>query len=93
MSKVSIETDDLKALFDLVAQSMDFGSGFLDGEDVVLLRKIAEMIGVDPIAGTPSTHASQYPHVFQGPGSQFDLRCSHCVRPEDDPIHVAPATA
>jgi hypothetical protein len=56
------EIDDqvLRALFDVAVSSMDFGSGFLDDEEVVSLRRAAEIIGVDPMAATPDNFKCKY---------------------------------
>lgn len=53
-------------LFDALANSMDFGSGFLDTEEVEALRGLAVAIGVDPATGTPLEFQRDYPHVFEG---------------------------
>lgn len=60
----TINTEDAKALFDLATGSMDFGSGFLDHEEVEILRRVAVKLGLDPMDGTPSNFRSQYPHEF-----------------------------
>jgi hypothetical protein len=61
-----VPTNDLKALFDIAVESMDFSSGFLDDDEVAVLRRIAVSIGVDPMLGTPSNYVKKYPHVFVG---------------------------
>lgn len=65
MSKVEIEMEELKQLFDLIVGSLDFGSGFLDNDDVVLLRKLATVLGVNPMVATPYTDRKTYPHAFE----------------------------
>ena len=40
-------------VFDIATESMDFGSGFLDEEEVLALRALAEALGVDPLLATP----------------------------------------
>jgi hypothetical protein len=52
-------------LFDALAQSMDFGSGFLDTEEAEALRGLAVAIGVDPLKGTPDTFVKYHPHPFK----------------------------
>jgi hypothetical protein len=64
MTKVRIELEDLKALFDVAVNSMDFGSGFLDTDEVNMLRRVAVVIGVDPMAGTPPEFSKRIPHNF-----------------------------
>jgi hypothetical protein len=44
---------------------MDFGSGFLDTNEVEALRALAVTLGVDPIEGTPPEFVKHYPHPFE----------------------------
>lgn len=60
-----IPTEDLRALFDIAVGSLNFTSGFLDSEETEVLRRVAVAIGVDPMVGTPSEFATQYPHAFR----------------------------
>lgn len=59
-----LSIEEVKHLFDLVVGSLNFGSGFLDSDDVILLRRVAILIGVDPAVATPETFHGQYPHEF-----------------------------
>lgn len=81
--KVELPFEDARALFDMVCNSMDFGSGFLETNDVTVMRRLAVIIGVDPTLGTPRAFATQYPHAYQS----TKMNCGHCRRIEDDPIH------
>jgi hypothetical protein len=99
---VKIEVEKLKMLFDLIVQSMDFGSGFLDHEDVTLLREIAVIIGVDPMEGTPSEMVARIVHPFKRrdypAGYHFDPSryyewCRWCGKRHDDPIHARDGVA
>ncbi|MDG4792712.1 hypothetical protein [Micromonospora sp. WMMD1082] len=60
-----VGTEDLRILFDAVCNSLDFGSGFLDTEEVEALRRLAETLGVDPMVATPSEFRAQYAHDFE----------------------------
>lgn len=71
---VTIRRGDLRALLDVATGSMDFGSGFLDNEQVEALRKVASVLGVDPIIVTPSNFVCQY-------GGE------HQWRPTYNPLH------
>lgn len=53
-------------IFDALVNSMDFGSGFLESDDVKALRELAVAIGVDPNVGTPEEFRGGYPHPFKG---------------------------
>jgi hypothetical protein len=94
---VNIDEADLRALFDIATGSMDFGSGFLDSEEVVLLRRIAEMLGVDPMEGTPINFKASFAHEYVASARQTYawpdesdrfFPCQVCTkRPELDAHH------
>jgi hypothetical protein len=63
---ITLDFEHAQRIFDALVNSMDFGSGFLETDDVVALRALAEAIGVDPNIGTPSEFAAQYPHPYDG---------------------------
>lgn len=50
----------LQIVFDTAVHSMDFGSGFLDDEEVLALREVAVILGVDPIVATPDNFKCKY---------------------------------
>lgn len=50
----------LQALVDMAVESMDWGSGFLDTEDVDHLRAAAGILGVNPRNVTPSDFRDKY---------------------------------
>ena len=50
----------LRIVFDTAVHSMNFGSGFLDDEDVAALREVAVILGVDPAEATPGNFRCQY---------------------------------
>lgn len=77
--KVAVEVEDVKALLDIATQSMDFGSGFLDDEEVETMRRIAAQVGVDPINVTPSSFTGKYFHSYR-PSSPTTPRCYYCGR-------------
>lgn len=64
MTLIQVELEDAKALLDIAVTSMDWGSGFLDHDEVEALRKFSVQIGVDPMAATPDEWRSQYPHAW-----------------------------
>ena len=83
--KVSVRKGDLRAVLDVATMSMDFGSGFLDNEQVESLRKLADIIGIDPLLATPSNFVCQYRGEHQwrwNPNATFGGRphwyCSLC---------------
>jgi hypothetical protein len=94
---VQIDFEKLQALFDMAVGSSDFGSGFLDTEEVELLREVAVTIGADPMDATPFTFATQYSHPYGEPsgnppisqttGLPVERPCRHCDRKRDDSIH------
>jgi hypothetical protein len=88
--RIPVQRDDLRTLFDLVVHSLDFGSGFLDGNDVPALRRVAELIGVDPMIATPENEAWKYPHKFKEFRYFEDetVRCGLCKRAKDFGKHI-----
>ena len=54
------DLDTWRAVFDIAIGSMNFGSGFLDHEEVEHLRKAAVILGVDPELATPDNFLCQY---------------------------------
>lgn len=101
MSKITLAPEDAKALFDIAVGSMDFGSGFLDNEEVDILRAFAVKLGLDPMEATPSNFRKTYPHAFRAeePGPYWVLesvarhaanpRCYWCLVPRS--IHEGEA--
>jgi hypothetical protein len=99
VTAVTVPLDDLKAVLDIATESMDFGSGFLDHDEVATLRRIAEAVGVDPMEATPSEWRRQYAHDFRAtvPGPYWSPnavaslaahpRCAWCRTGEQDAIH------
>lgn len=69
MDKIEIDRELLQSVFDLAVGSMDFGSGFMVDDDVVALRAIAVLLGVDPMLGTPDGFKCKYgaPHDWVEP--------------------------
>lgn len=85
---LTIRTPDLQAIFDICIYSMDFGSGFLDGEDVPALRRIAEALGVDPMQATPDNERWKYAHPFSTESPRA-ATCQTCRQTEDIGNHDA----
>lgn len=62
--EVTIQRETLQVLVDTIAGSMDYGSGFLDIEDVQALWAAAEILGIPQIDVTPSEFRHLMPHRF-----------------------------
>lgn len=62
---VTLRREDAQRLFDLATDSPLVCSGSFETDDVVVLRRLAEAIGVDPNVATPDEFAAQYPHLFK----------------------------
>ena len=73
---VTIRKGDLRALLDVATGSMDFGSGFLDNEQVEVLRRLAPFLGIDPDVVTPPNFKCAYGHTFVA----YSKRCVYCGR-------------
>jgi hypothetical protein len=52
--------EQTRVLFDIAIQSLDFGSGCLDDDEVEVLRAVAVSLGVDPWDATPDNHRPKY---------------------------------
>ena len=84
---VSVRKGDLRAVLDVATQSMDFGSGFLDNEQVKALRKAAEILGIDQLIVTPANFVCQYKgrhewREFEGRTTRW--YCAICRHTSDD---------
>jgi hypothetical protein len=62
---ITIRRDVLQIVFDAAVNSLDFGSGFLDDEEVEGLRAVAVALGVDPMVATPFNFKQKYPHAHE----------------------------
>lgn len=62
---VTLRREDAQRLFDLATDSPLICSGSFETDDVVVLRRLAALIGVDPNVATPDEFAAQYPHPFK----------------------------
>jgi hypothetical protein len=92
----TLENEDIRFLFDMSVGSMDFGSGFLDHEEVVRLRRIAEHLGIDVKEATPSNFRASFAHDFTEPRKtrayvkndpKTIIVCGYCGRLEENPVH------
>lgn len=59
MTDTTLPTEDLQVLFDVAVGSLDFASGFLDNDEVRALRRVAKVLGVDPLKATPSNFCAE----------------------------------
>ncbi len=85
---VSLQRQLLQDLFDVATSPLDFGSGFLDDDQVRSLREVALVLGVDPLVATPANYVCRYtgehkfsPHVTT-PGYKRCWRCEQEIRVE-----------
>lgn len=81
-----IARESEQAVFDIAIHSLDFGSGFLDNEQVDHLRAYAVHLGVDVLEATPSEHRARYctGHKWEAKGPAFrngnvHWRCAVCL--------------
>jgi hypothetical protein len=91
--QVTIPKRYLQELFDLAVNSMDFGSGYWDNDDVVTGRAVAEVLGVDPATATPSEFRKYFAHPFEKRDhskffpSHFVVLCRACTELEEHVAH------
>lgn len=78
---VTLTHEDAQRIFDLALGMDQACSGYMESEDVALMRRLAVAIGVDPAAATPDEFASQYPHAYvEPPGPVKDLKRPRVIR-------------
>lgn len=82
---VEVRKGDLRAVLDALVNSLDFGSGFLDNEQVEAMRAAAVALDIDPVNVTPRPFQCTYyghqewvwtPHRMTDLGSHW--RCTYC---------------
>lgn len=84
--RIEIDRKTLQIVFDTAVHSMDFGSGFLDDEEVVGLRAVAEILGVDPMLATPLNFQCKYRGHHNPWGNELPYyynMCKDCKRSVD----------
>lgn len=62
---VCLPREDLQAIFDIAVEGEGMLSGWWGQEEVESARKIAVLLGVDPMLATPDNFAKSYPHDYQ----------------------------
>jgi hypothetical protein len=84
-------TDAVRKLYDLVTSSMDWGSGFLDDDEVLAVRKFAMLAGFDDIeyqsdpctcGHTRTQHSTMGCYWRTRPDLQRDCNCQGFVLAE-----------
>jgi len=85
MTDISVDKRDLQIVFDTAVHSMDFGSGFLDDEEVTALRAVAVLLGVDPLVATPDNFRCKHvghcvPYSTDPGAAEWQRRCKYCQR-------------
>jgi hypothetical protein len=98
---MEVPKEVVQILFDTAVGSMDFGSGFLDDEEVYALRQTAELLGVDPMVATPTNYRKRMPHPYEARNSSTWVapvnqprgwRCKWCDSYADEDVHTEAAT-
>lgn len=62
---IKIPFEDAQRIFDLAVDSPLVCSGSFETDDVKVLRRFAELIGVDPGKATPEEFVRDFPHVYK----------------------------
>jgi hypothetical protein len=84
--EITLTFEEAQRLFDMAIQMDTMCSGYMETDDVELMRALAVRLGVDPTEATPSQFAGQYPHQYRGGYSQLEwLREGN--PPGSDPPH------
>ncbi len=80
---ITLPREVLEDLVDRIVSSMDFGSGFMDDDDVELLWKAADILGVGRWDVTPPSHRHRLCDHAEREGYTWNGLCSpeeKCVR-------------
>lgn len=78
MADLTLDREQLQIVFDVAVGSLDFGSGFLDDEEVAGLRAVAVVLGVDPMDATPSNFMCKYGAEHNWYEWEATRRCVRC---------------
>lgn len=77
--KIEVEKEHLQTLYDMVTGSLDYGSGFFDGDDIDTLHAVGRLLGVDE-SGNPLRTT---PHLWHQDCALKQV----CGAPQGDLIH------
>lgn len=83
---IVVPLEALKVLYDLSLASSGFQSGYMDHGDVAVLRRVAVLLGCDPIEAVPWTWRNQYAHRFMAMSLLHDV-CASCMRSKGISAH------
>lgn len=75
---ISLPREDLQAIFDIAVEGEGMMSGWWGQEEVDAARKIAVLLGVDPMVATPQVFARKIPHKFERPENAKVNICKWC---------------
>lgn len=76
--KLSVDRKVLQVVFDTAINSLDFGSSFLDDEEVIGLRAVACLLDVDPDVATPLNFKCKYNGKHKPWGSDSPSQANKC---------------
>lgn len=93
---VAVPRKVLQDLFDIVLNSMDFGSGFLEGEQQDAVRAVAVILGVDPTIATQHKDRCAFrgshawgpwrAATYDAVGSRVYRTCGDCQNMQKDDV-------
>jgi len=83
---VNLKREHVQRLFDICVNSMDFGSGFLESDDIEVLRAVAVSLGVDALVATPSEFKRNYAHPYVM--SRDGESCVTCAGDKNNVKHI-----
>lgn len=88
--RITLSLEDARHLFDLAIDTPLLCSGSFETDHVVVLRKLAALINVDPATATPDDFVRDFPHTYKpfnihGEGGYvWDANAPDGRRPETD---------
>jgi hypothetical protein len=89
--QITLDKEDLQAVFDLALEGEGMMSGWWGQEEVDSARKIAVLLGVNPMVATPREFANHTRHDYEptatGVGGIY-TKCKWCKVNSQDFPHV-----
>lgn len=84
---------NVQEMLDIITGSLDYGSDFLDQEQIETLRSVAEMLGLNPMAATPTKYSKFFPHACNTYFNKYinatSPVCRWCGALPSEPWHLA----
>lgn len=77
-TQITLDKEDLQALFDIAVEGEGMMSGWWGQEEVDAARKIAVLLGVNPMVATPREFADRTRHDYEPVVGGIYTKCKWC---------------